>query len=68
MRGIEGKVSAIRYARENLVPFLGICLGMQAAVIEYTRTFLGKPRANSREFEPHSEGDGTYVCVCLSGV
>jgi CTP synthase len=52
VRGIEGKVDAIRHARENNVPFLGVCLGMQAAVIEYTRSMLGRPAANSREFLP----------------
>lgn len=40
-RGIEGKISAIRYARENKVPFLGICLGMQLAVVEYARNMAG---------------------------
>ena len=52
VRGIEGKVDAIRYAREHRIPFLGVCLGMQAAVIEYTRSMLGRPTANSREFLP----------------
>lgn len=52
VRGIEGKVDAIRYARENNVPFLGVCLGMQAAVIEYARSKLHRPSANSREFLP----------------
>ena len=58
VRGIEGKVEAVRYARENKVPFLGICLGMQAAVIEYARSFLDRPAANSREFEPSSSEEG----------
>ena len=49
-RGLEGKISAIRYARENKVPFLGICLGMQAAVIEYRRSVLGKINSHSAEF------------------
>jgi CTP synthase len=49
-RGIEGKMRAIRYARENKIPFLGICLGMQLAVIEFARNVLGLPDANSREF------------------
>jgi CTP synthase len=40
-RGIEGKIAAVRYARENKVPFFGICLGMQMAVIEYSRNVLG---------------------------
>src|SRR5207247_5101588 len=52
-RGIEGKVQAVRYARERGVPFLGICLGMQCAVIEYARNVCGLAGANSTEFEPH---------------
>eukprot|EP01041_Mallomonas_annulata_P006295 gene6295-12740_t len=50
-RGIEGKVAAIRFVRENKIPFLGVCLGMQVAVIEYTRNKLGVVAANSREFD-----------------
>jgi CTP synthase len=50
-RGFEGKIEAIRYAREQNVPFLGICLGMQAAVIEYSRNVLGRKNANSSEFK-----------------
>lgn len=50
-RGIEGKIAAIKYARENKVPFLGICLGMQLAVIEYARNILKKTKANSTEFD-----------------
>jgi len=53
-RGIEGKVAAIRYARENKIPFLGICLGLQVAVIEYARDVCGLERANSAEFDPDS--------------
>ena len=48
-RGIEGKIKAVRYTRENNIPFLGICLGMQMAVIEYSRTILGLKKANSTE-------------------
>jgi len=51
-RGIEGKISAIRYARENKIPFFGICLGMQCAVIEFARSVAGLPEANSAEFDP----------------
>lgn len=51
-RGIEGKIQAIKYARENNVPFLGICLGMQCAVIEFARNVLGLDKANSSEFDP----------------
>ena len=50
-RGIEGKIQAIKYARENKVPFLGICLGMQLAVIEFARDVLNLKDANSKEFD-----------------
>ena len=52
-RGIEGKVAAIRYARERRVPFLGLCLGMQCAVIEFARNVAGLSNANSSEFIPN---------------
>ena len=54
-RGIEGKITAVRYAREHNIPFLGICLGMQCAVIEFARNVLGIADANSSEMEatPH---------------
>ncbi len=55
-RGSEGKIAAVRYARENGVPYLGICLGMQMAVVEFARNVLGLDGANSREFDestPH---------------
>ncbi|TSB44958.1 CTP synthase [Alkalicoccobacillus porphyridii] len=51
-RGIEGKITAIRYARENKVPFLGICLGMQLASVEYARNVLNLEGANSAELNP----------------
>ena len=51
-RGIEGKIKAIKYARENNIPFLGICLGMQLAVIEYARNVCGIENASSTEFDP----------------
>jgi len=51
-RGIEGKIAAIRYARENGIPFLGICLGMQCAVIEFARNVMGKTDAHSTEINP----------------
>ncbi|TAI48260.1 CTP synthase [Flagellimonas allohymeniacidonis] len=54
-RGIEGKIMAVRYARENDIPFLGICLGMQMAVIEFARTVLGLENANSTEMEANTE-------------
>ena len=51
-RGVEGKIAAIRYARENDIPLLGLCLGLQCAVIELARSVLGYPEANSTEFDP----------------
>ena len=51
-RGIEGKIDAIRYARENKIPYLGLCLGMQCAVIEFARNVCGMKKANSSEFIP----------------
>ncbi len=51
IRGIEGKLNVIRYARENNLPFLGLCLGMQCAVIEYARNVVGLEDANSKEFD-----------------
>jgi len=53
-RGIEGKIEAVRYARENNLPYLGICLGMQMAVIEYARNILGLEGANSSEMNPET--------------
>ncbi len=53
-RGIEGKLMTIRYARENQIPFFGICLGMQCAVIEFARNVCGLREANSREFDPNT--------------
>jgi CTP synthase len=52
VRGIEGKIQAVRYARENSIPFLGLCLGLQCAVIEFARARLGLADANSSEFDP----------------
>ncbi len=54
-RGIEGKIKAIQYARENKIPFFGICLGMQCAVIEFARHVCGMADANSSEFNPDSK-------------
>ncbi|GAA4494621.1 CTP synthase [Hymenobacter ginsengisoli] len=51
-RGFEGKVAAVRYVRENGIPFFGICLGMQVAVVEYARHVLGLPQASSTEMDP----------------
>lgn len=60
-RGVEGKIDAIRYARENKIPFLGLCLGMQCAVIEFARNVCHMERANSSEFIP----DGKYPVIDL---
>lgn len=53
-RGVEGKIKAIKYARENKVPFFGICLGMQLAVVEFARNECGLPKANSLEFDANT--------------
>ncbi|KAH0883023.1 hypothetical protein HID58_059119, partial [Brassica napus] len=53
-RGLEGKILAAKYARENNIPFVGICLGMQVAVIEFARSVLSLPDANSTEFKPET--------------
>ncbi|MBM3253269.1 MAG: CTP synthase [Candidatus Omnitrophica bacterium] len=60
-RGIEGKIKSIRFARENKVPFLGLCLGMQCAVIEFSRNACGLKEANSTEFKPKTK----YPVICL---
>jgi len=52
LRGVEGKISTVQYARENKIPYLGICLGMQVAVIEYARNKADLPDAHSTEFKP----------------
>jgi len=54
LRGVEGKIATVRYARENKIPYLGICLGMQVAVIEFARDVLGWSDANSTEFDKDS--------------
>ncbi len=60
-RGVEGKIMAIKYARENRIPFLGICLGMQCAVIEFARNVLDLNGANSEEFDPNTEYPVIYL-------
>jgi CTP synthase len=60
-RGIEGKIQAVRFAREHNIPYFGICLGMQVAVIEYARHKIGLDDANSTEFQ----GDTPHPVICL---
>lgn len=60
-RGVEGKIEAIRIARENAIPFLGICLGLQCAVIEFARNVCGLKQAQSTEFDKESE----HPVICL---
>lgn len=54
-RGVEGKIAAARFARENKIPYLGICLGMQVALLEYARSKAGLPHANSTEFDAQTD-------------
>ena len=60
-RGIEGKITAIKYARENNIPFLGICLGMQMAVVEFARDVLKLKDANSQEFDTKSKNQVIHI-------
>ena len=60
-RGVEGKIEAVRWARVNNIPFLGICLGMQVAVIEFARNVIGLKEANSSEFLP--EGNDSVIDI-----
>lgn len=60
-RGVEGKIAAIKYARENGVPFLGICLGMQLAIVEFARNVLGIEDANSVEFDAQTQNPLIYL-------
>ncbi len=60
-RGVEGKIKAIRYARENKIPFLGICLGMQLATVEFARNVAGLDGAHSMEFDAHTPHPVIYL-------
>ncbi|NMB82249.1 MAG: CTP synthase [Ignavibacteria bacterium] len=60
-RGIEGKIAAIKYARENKIPFFGICLGLQCAVIEYARNVCGIKKANSAEFTKNNSFNVIHI-------
>ncbi len=67
-RGVEGMISAIRYARESKVPYFGICLGMQTMVIEFARNVCGLEHANSTEFDPATPDRVIYKLRELKGV
>ena len=58
IRGVEGKIAAVKYARENKIPYFGICLGMQCAVIEAARNLAGIKDANSSEFDQQTPNPG----------
>jgi len=67
-RGIEGMIQAVKYARENKIPYLGICLGMQIATIEFSRHVAGLEKANSEEFDPASPHKVLMLLPNLKGV
>lgn len=67
-RGIEGKIEAIRYARQRHIPFLGICLGMQMAVVEFARHVLGYDDANSSEFDENTHYPVIHIMPSQAGV
>ncbi len=67
-RGVEGKIAAARYARETRTPYLGICLGMQVAVVEFARHVCGMPDADSTEFEPETPHPVIYLMEEQKGV
>ena len=67
-RGIEGKIAAARYARENNIPYLGLCLGLQIAAIEFARNVLGHKDANSEEFNPKTKNPVVYQMAEQKGV
>ncbi|MEK7772892.1 MAG: CTP synthase [Deltaproteobacteria bacterium] len=67
-RGVEGKIAAIRYVRENKIPFFGICLGMQVAIIEIARDLCGLKDANSSEFNPDSSAPVVDIMETQRGI
>ena len=67
-RGIEGKIETIRYARENKIPFLGICLGMQMAVVEFARNVLGLEDSNSAEFSETTQNPVIHIMESQKGI
>lgn len=68
IRGVEGKIAAARYARENCVPYLGLCLGMQVAVIEFARYVLGTDNVNSTEFDRDTKNPVIHIMPGQLGV
>ncbi|MEK7291150.1 MAG: hypothetical protein AAB013_04465, partial [Planctomycetota bacterium] len=67
-RGVEGKINCVKYARENNIPFLGLCLGFQCAVIEFSRNVVGLKNANSTEFAPDSENPVIDIMATQRGI
>lgn len=67
-RGIEGKIETIKYVRENNIPFLGICLGMQMAVVEFSRNVLGLKDANSSELDPETANPVIHIMEDQKGI
>lgn len=67
-RGIEGKIETIKYVRENNIPFLGICLGMQMAVVEFSRNVLGLKDANSSELDPETANPVIHIMEEQKGI
>lgn len=67
-RGTEGKINAIRYARENKIPFLGLCLGMQLAIVEFARHVCGLTDASSTEFDENTKNPVIYLMPEQNGV
>ena len=68
VRGIEGKIEAIRYAREKRIPFLGLCLGMQMAIVEFARHVLGRTKAQSTEIDPDTPDPVIHIMPDQHGV
>lgn len=68
IRGVEGKIKAAQYARENKLPYLGLCLGMQVAVIEYARYVLRTPNVNSTEFDKNTKNPVIHIMPTQIGV
>ena len=67
-RGIDGMITAIKYARENRVPYLGLCLGMQLTIVEFARNVLGYADANSEEFDPSSNNQVIHILPSQNGI